>query len=255
MDLSSIPLVPAARGNHGGTRRAEEIKYLIYHYTGNDGDTDTNNAAYFRDNVVEASAHYFVDDDSVTQSVPDLTIAYAVGGDKWADCGKTGGGSMYGVIKNRNSISIEMCDTRRDGTLMATEATLARAIELGRALMARYHIPIGRVYRHFDVTGKHCPAYFMDAGKWAEFKSRLEGPDVTEERVKELIDAAVKAAWPAVYTSVEECPEWARPTVQAAVDKGVLKGDQADRLHLTDDNLVNLQMLANLGLLKGGDAT
>ena len=253
IDLSSIPLVMAARGSYGGTRRAEEIRYLIYHYTGNDGDTDANNANYFKNNVVEASAHYFVDDDSVTQSVPDLTIAYAVGGDKWADCGKTGGGSMYGIIKNRNSISIEMCDTRRDGTIMATEATLARAIELGRALMAKYSIPIERVYRHFDVTGKHCPAYFMDAGQWAEFKSRLEGPDVTEERVKELIDAAVKAARPAVYTSVEECPEWARPTVQAAVDKGVLKGDQAGRLHLTDDNLVNLQMLANLGLLKGGD--
>ena len=82
-----------------------------------------------------------------------------------------------------------------------------------------------------------------------------EESDVTEERVQELIDAAVKAARPAVYTSVEECPEWARPTVQAAVDKGVLKGDQAGRLHLTDDNLVNLQMLANLGLLKGGDTT
>ena len=81
-----------------------------------------------------------------------------------------------------------------------------------------------------------------------------EVPDVTEERVQELIDEAVKAARPAVYTSVEECPEWARPTVQAAVDKGVLKGDQAGRLHLTDDNLVNLQMLANLGLLEGGDA-
>ena len=82
-----------------------------------------------------------------------------------------------------------------------------------------------------------------------------EESDVTEERVQELIDAAVKAARPAVYASVEECPEWARPTVQAAVARGVLKGDQAGRLHLTDDNLVNLQMLANLGLLEGGDAT
>ena len=249
IDLESIPLVLAARGNYGGTRRAEEIKYLIYHYTGNDGDTDANNAAYFRDNVVESSAHYFVDDDSVTQSVPDLTIAYAVGGDKWADCPQTGGGTMYGVIKNRNSISIEMCDTRRDGALMATEATLARAVELGRALMAKYHIPIERVYRHFDVMGKHCPAYFMDGAKWAEFQARLKEDDMTEERVKELISEAVKAAQPKVYTSVEECPEWARPAVQAAVAKGVLRGDQADRLHLTDDNLVNLQMLANLGLV------
>lgn len=218
MDLSSIPLVMAARGNYGGTRRAEEIRYLIYHYTGNDGDTDTNNAAYFRDNVVEASAHYFVDDDSVTQSVPDLTIAYAVGGDKWADCGKTGGGSMYGVIKNRNSISIEMCDTRRDGTIMATEATLARAIELGRALMARYHIPIGRVYRHFDVTGKHCPAYFMDAAKWAEFKKRLEVDTVTQEQFNAMMDT-----WLAQNRN-NPASEWAKETWEKLTEKGLFDG-------------------------------
>ena len=99
------------------------------------------------------------------------------------------------------------------------------------------------------MMGKHCPAYFMDGAKWAEFKARLKEDDMTEERVKELISEAVKAAQPKVYTSVEECPEWARPAVQAAVAKGVLRGDQADRLHLTDDNLVNLQMLANLGLV------
>ena len=50
-------------------------------------------------------------------------------------------------------------------------------------------------------------------------------------------------------------PTFAGKAIGAAVDKGVLKGDQAGRLHLTDDNLVNLQMLANLGLLEGGDAT
>ena len=47
-------------------------------------------------------------------------------------------------------------------------------------------------------------------------------------------------------------PPWAR-TVQKAVDEGVLGETRAvDRL--TDDNLVNLQMLRNLGLLDGGGA-
>lgn len=218
IDLNSIPLVPAARGNHGGTRRAEEIRYLIYHYTGNDGDTDANNANYFKNNVVEASAHYFVDDDSVTQSVPDLTIAYAVGGDKWADCGRTGGGSMYGIIKNRNSISIEMCDTRRDGTIMATEATLARAIELGRALMAKYSIPIERVYRHFDVTGKHCPAYFMDAAKWAEFKKRLEVDTVTQEQFNAMMDT-----WLA-QNHDKAASEWAKESWARVTERGLFDG-------------------------------
>ena len=51
-----------------------------------------------------------------------------------------------------------------------------------------------------------------------------EVPDVTEERVQELINEAVKAARPAVYTSVEECPEWARPTVQAGGGQGRAQG-------------------------------
>ena len=62
------------------------------------------------------------------------------------------------------------------------------------------------------------------------------------------------AARPPVYTSVENCPAWARETVQKAVDEGVLRGDQGGGLRLTDDNLVNLQMLRNLGLLDGGGA-
>ena len=105
---------------------------------------------------------------------------------------------------------------------------------------------------HRFFANKACPGDYMydRYGQMAEeVTKRLEESDVTEERVKELVDEAVRAARPKVYTSVEECPEWARPAVRAAMDKGVLRGDQADRLHLTDDNLVSLQMLANLGLI------
>lgn len=161
-------------GNYGGSRNASQIRYLVYHYTGNDGDKAANNAAYFQRNIVKASAHYFVDDTTVYLSVPDLKIAWSVGGSKYADADKTGGGTMYGVITNTNSISIEMCDTIRNGVYQASEATLSNAAALGRALMEKYGIPIENVYRHFDVTGKHCPSYLVNAQKWAEFKKRLE---------------------------------------------------------------------------------
>lgn len=161
-------------GNYGGSRNASQIRYLVYHYTGNDGDKAANNAAYFQRNIVKASAHYFVDDTTVYLSVPDLKIAWSVGGSKYANADKTGGGTMYGVITNTNSISIEMCDTIRNGVYQASEATLANAAALGRALMEKYDIPIENVYRHFDVTGKHCPSYLVNAQKWAEFKKRLE---------------------------------------------------------------------------------
>lgn len=161
-------------GNYGGSRNASQIRYLVYHYTGNDGDRAANNAKYFQNNIVKASAHYFVDDTTVWRSVPDLKVAWSVGGSKYANAHKTGGGTMYGVITNTNSLSIEMCDTIRNGVYQASEATLANAAALGRALMEKYDIPIENVYRHFDVTGKHCPSYLVNAQKWAEFKKRLE---------------------------------------------------------------------------------
>lgn len=164
----------ANSGNYGGSRNASQIRYLVYHYTGNDGDRAANNAKYFQNNIVKASAHYFVDDTTVWRSVPDLKVAWSVGGSKYANADKTGGGTMYGVITNTNSISIEMCDTIRNGVYQASEATLANAAALGRALMEKYDIPIENVYRHFDVTGKHCPSYLVNAQKWAEFKKRLE---------------------------------------------------------------------------------
>lgn len=164
----------ANSGNYGGSRNASQIRYLVYHYTGNDGDRAANNAKYFQNNIVKASAHYFVDDTTVWRSVPDLKVAWSVGGSKYANAHKTGGGTMYGVITNTNSLSIEMCDTIRNGVYQASEATLANAAALGRALMEKYGIPIENVYRHFDVTGKHCPSYLVSAQKWAEFKKRLE---------------------------------------------------------------------------------
>ena len=164
----------AASGNYGGSRNASQIRYLVYHYTGNDGDKAANNAKYFQNNIVKASAHYFVDDTTVWRSVPDLKVAWSVGGSKYANADKTGGGTMYGIITNTNSISIEMCDTIRNGVYQASEATLVNAAELGRELMEKYGIPIENVYRHFDVTGKHCPSYLVNAQKWAEFKKRLE---------------------------------------------------------------------------------
>lgn len=164
----------ANSGNYGGSRNASQIRYLVYHYTGNDGDRAANNAKYFQNNIVKASAHYFVNDTTVWRSVPDLKVAWSVGGSKYANAHKTGGGTMYGVITNTNSLSIEMCDTIRNGVYQASEATLANAAALGRALMEKYGIPIENVYRHFDVTGKHCPSYLVSAQKWAEFKKRLE---------------------------------------------------------------------------------
>lgn len=166
----------AHRSNYGNQRRAADITYIALHYTANDGDSDECNANYFASpRNPKASAHYFVDDDSVTQSVPDKYVAYSVGGKKYTDCAKTGGGKLYQTATNRNTLNIEMCDTIRDGTVKAQEATIANTIKLVRKKMQEYNIDIDHVIRHFDVTGKHCPAYLIDKQAWAEFKARILG--------------------------------------------------------------------------------
>ena len=171
----NIQTLPANPANYGGSRNASSILYLIYHYTANKTDKAASNANYFRNNIVRASAHYFVDEHDIYQSVEDLKTAYSVGGAKWSDCGSTGGGSMYGRITNANSISIEMCSS--NGAI--SEATIQNAVNLGKKLMEKYHIPISNVYRHFDVNGKHCPGwqgwYGPDSSKWTEMRNRLSG--------------------------------------------------------------------------------
>lgn len=166
----------ASRANYGSKRNTANIKYLVYHYTSNDGDHDEGNANYFHNNVVKASAHYFVDDDSVTQSVYDNYVAYSVGG----RC-QSNHHPLYGVCTNANSISIEMCDTIKNGKVELTDATMANAIELGKVLMKKYNIPLDRVIRHYDVNGKACPNCnnFLNDNAWNAFKSRLTGAPVT----------------------------------------------------------------------------
>lgn len=177
------------KANFGASRAISKIKYIVIHYTGNDGDTDENNGKYFARNVVKASAHYFVDSDSVTQSVPDDHVAWSVGGSKYANCNITGGGKFHKICTNTNSISIELCDDVRNGVVYPSAATIENAIELTKTLMKKYGIPKENVIRHFDVTGKSCPAYWCGTAekdeKWlAEFWNKLDGqviPNKTEK--------------------------------------------------------------------------
>lgn len=222
--------------NYGGQRTADQIRYLVLHYTGNDGDTAAGNASYFQNTVTKTSAHYFVDDREIFRSVPELWTAWAVGGKKYPRAGESGGGTMYGVITNTNSISVELCDTVRDGALQASEATLQNAAALCREIMERYGIPANRVYRHFDVTGKRCPAYFVDGERWAAFKARLEtaaeNPDNTP------------------HPAHREGVAW-------AVERGILRGNAAGdlmlRQALTREQFCTMLYRYHLGQSEGTD--
>lgn len=177
--LSNIKEYLANRKNYGSSRSLKDIKYIVIHYTANDGDTDENNGKYFRNNVVKSSAHYFVDDDSITQSVPDNYVAWHCGATKY----------RHPSCRNSNSIGIEICDDIRNGVIYPSAKTIANVIELTEYLMNKYSIPKANVIRHYDVTGKLCPAYWSgnatkDA-KWkSEFWNKLNPSTFNQESVK-----------------------------------------------------------------------
>jgi N-acetylmuramoyl-L-alanine amidase CwlA len=85
---------------------------------------------------------------------------------------------------NRNSISVELCDTVRNGRYGFTEKTLENAAALCRMLVEKYKIKPENIIRHFDVTGKNCPAPFVsDERAWEEFKERIVGEMVEKGTV------------------------------------------------------------------------
>ena len=213
--MVEIKIKTANRSNYGGKRSNADIKYIVIHYTANDGDTDEGNGNYFANNIVGASAHYFVDDDSITRSVPDDYIAWAVGGNKYK---YTKGAAFFGKCTNADSISVEMCDTKKNGVYDFTEATIKNATDLTKLLMKKYNVPVERVIRHYDVTGKVCPKPFVDDEKaWKEFKERLV--DKMEKR----------------YNKISELPTWAKPTIQKLVNEGKIA--DGNKLDMSEDML------------------
>lgn len=167
----------ARRENYGSLRDTGNIKYLVFHYTGNDGDSDEANANYFHNRIVGASAHAFIDDDSVTYSVPAKYVAWAVGSNGYLDQGSPYakyGHKYWGKCNNSNSYSIELCDTLKDGKHNISAKTRENAIKYGAKIMKKYNIPIERVIRHFDVNGKLCPIYWVtNEADWNRFKLEL----------------------------------------------------------------------------------
>ncbi len=168
----------ANRKNYGYSRSTRNIKWIVVHFTANDGDSDESNARYFKNNIVKASAHYFVDDDSVTQSVPDNYVAYSVGGDKYKN---TKGAKYFNIVNNTNSLNIELCDTVKNGKNDLSAKTRANAILLIKQKAKKYGIDRNHIIRHYDVNGKNCPKYFVeDSYSWNRFLDDIFGTNTNK---------------------------------------------------------------------------
>ena len=148
--------------SYGKNRDLKNIDFIVVHFTANVNDTAKNNVDYFATrNQRSAGAHYFVGRDGVGESIPANFVAWAVG-DKQAKL--NGGGSKMNVCFNSNSVSVELCDFRTWNDKIANIAA-----EFITALRSDLLINRANIIRHYDVTGKLCPAPLVDEDMWNKF--------------------------------------------------------------------------------------
>lgn len=234
--------------------RNAKIKYIVIHYTANKGDTALANVKYFANNIVKASAHFFVDESCIYSSVPVSDTAYHCGGGLQTN----GGHSFYKLCTNSNSIGIEMCLLDKKGNVKNN--VYIKCTELVRELMKKYNIPLERVIRHWDVTGKECPKPFIGDNNayWQDFKSRLNEEELDMEELKRLsskIDELgkaleqISAKQPKIYHYGAEIPDWAKSALYKAQQKGIFKGASECDLNVSEDVLKIFVYMDRMGLI------
>lgn len=138
-----------------------KIEYIVVHWVGNANSSALANRNYFENlrltHKTQASAHYVVGlKGEVIQCIPDNEVAFHAGSH-----------SM-----NRKSIGIENCHPDWSGKF--NDATYYSLVDLCVELCKKYKINADHVIRHYDVTGKQCPLYYVkNSTEWALFRNRI----------------------------------------------------------------------------------
>ena len=133
----------------------EKVKGVVIHYTANPGTSALANRNYFEglkdSHLTKASSHFVIGlEGEIVQCIPCSEISYASN------------------QRNQDTISIECCI--EDETGRFNQATYQSVLHLTAWLVEHYHLKVPDVIRHYDVTGKSCPKYFVDhPAKWERF--------------------------------------------------------------------------------------
>ena len=137
-----------------------QVNGIVIHYTANPGTGAIQNRDYFEglkdSGETHASSHFIVGlDGEIVQCIPCNEVSYASND------------------RNDDTISIECCIPDETGKFNA--ATYRSLVELTSWLCRRYGLSSDAVIRHYDVTGKLCPKYYVEHPEaWEQFKRELE---------------------------------------------------------------------------------
>lgn len=151
----TVDLLPVNEYSRPGTA-LERVNGIVVHYVGNPGTTAQNNRNYFaglaETGERKASSHFVIGmDGAILQCVPLDEIAY---------CSNQ---------RNDDTISIECCHPDEDGQF--TQETYDSLVQLVAFLSDYYDLDRDQIIRHYDVTGKLCPIYYVEhEDAWEDFK-------------------------------------------------------------------------------------
>lgn len=127
---------------------------LVIHWTANEGKgaNAIANRNYFNRPTTVASAHYIVCDKQIVRCLPENEMGYHVGAQSY----KPAALERLSSYPNNCTIGIEMC-VNADGDF---RTMYRNTLELAADILHRYGWGVDKLWRHYDITGKNCPAFF-----------------------------------------------------------------------------------------------
>ena len=173
-DYVTEDLIPVNEFSRCG-KELEQVNALVVHYVGNPNTTAANNVSYFKGladqdpedtGAVYASSNFVIGlEGEIINCVPITEIAY---------CSND---------RNGDTLSIEVCHP--DETGQFNDATYESLIRLMTYLCAKLDLESTDIIRHYDVTGKLCPLYYVEHPEaWEQMKLDLQVS--LEDYLKEL---------------------------------------------------------------------
>lgn len=155
--------------------KLSKVTKIVVHWVGNANSTAQANRNYFeslKTKKIYASSHYIIGlEGEILLCVPEDEVAY------------------HATVANGYSIGIENCHPNWDGKF--NDKTYKSLIELCSDLCKRYNLnPEKDIIRHYDVTKKECPKYYVKNTKaWLKLKEDVKNKMQEKKVDNELIEA------------------------------------------------------------------
>lgn len=129
--------------------RQNKIEKIVVHWVGNSNSSAIANRNYFENlkntHTTYASSHYIVGlEGEIIRCMPENEVAFHSG--------------SYSM--NRKSIGIENCHPDWNGKF--NDNTYKSLVELCADICKRHNLNVNAIIRHYDVTGKNCPKYYVE---------------------------------------------------------------------------------------------